>query len=398
MLNEWPPDLVRFCRERDVNVIGRVHFDPQPLGPEGSRNIGRVIEALRSAPGVGYWEFYNECWQNGPDARRYAELSIECAVEIKKHGRVPVMGCFSVGQPQTVENRPAHYREDDWEHLLLMVLWAGANGGKIGMHQYGRTFQWGVGENQERNLVDGRWVHFDPVERRDVKGYFALRHRYDIEAWKRLGATRLPGILITESGPFDNINPHPRDSGGKGWREFLGTGYLPHPFYGGFAEQNGWYCRQLGYDELVEGVVGFGWGTDGHPDQGVAQWWNFDLSAEPTVLGQTIAVMRSLPRGSEKENTVDPFQVALFELLDKEHRESGIRSHAGAALWDAGTSDGWMAVTNEMGLPVQGGLTYAVQRFQHTKTERIRDLYTHGPDWVGNVRMYEYAKGESPKA
>lgn len=275
-LDGFPQDLADYCHARGTRVIGRVYFQTQKLGAEGSRQMKQVVQTAREKPWVDYWELHNEDWQHGAEMERYAELCIEFMGELDVIGKKAAIGCFSTGQPEVRE----------WVRFLPALKYAAAHGHAWACHEYGGGppgAKWGVGRNQWNN---GQPVTDDPCDDPNVRylGWWCLRYRRAVDEMKRLGMVKIPDLLITEA-LIDDIQPRPGNVG-KGYKDFKGQ---HPPNVGDYADQWAWYCRELSKDPFVIGAVDFGWATAD------PTWNSFDVSTDPVTFDRLIQTMTALP-------------------------------------------------------------------------------------------------------
>jgi GH25 family lysozyme M1 (1,4-beta-N-acetylmuramidase) len=270
-LDPGPGDdaLAAWCVARDVQVIGRLFFDPQSLGAEGGRQIKAVVTAAHTCPSISHWELHNESWSIPGEMERYADLSIEFMQAMKEIGRTAVIGCFSEGTPQVDGSDGLQA----WREYAPAVQFAIDNGHILGLHEY-----------------SGPYMQFDVGA--DGRGWHTLRYRRSLDVLAGLGVdvSRLR-IAITESG-IDDVNPRPGPQG-KGWRDYEGTEWARPPISpaGNFAGQMHWYCSELSKDKQIVGVVDFGWA---HVDP---TWQTFDLADTPAMLQAVADLQLTIPAG-----------------------------------------------------------------------------------------------------
>lgn len=374
-LDGFPQDLADYCHARGTRIIGRVYFQTQKLGAEGSRQMQQVVQTAREKPWIDYWELHNEDWQHGAEMERYAELCIEFMGELDRIGKKAAIGCFSTGQPEVKE----------WVRFLPALKYAAAHNHAWSVHEYGGGppgAKWGVGRNQWNN---GQPVTDDPCTDPNMRylGWWCLRYRRAVDEMKRLGMVKIPDLLITEA-LIDDIQPRPGNVG-KGYKDFRGQ----HPAnVGDYADQWAWYCRELSKDPYVIGAVDFGWATAD------PTWNSFDVSTDPVTFDRLIQTMTALPNTTPAPPTPQPqptppetppmnnVEAIIWAEVDKAHKLRGLPytpSHAlvAAAKIPAGVM---LPTTDEITVTSAGG-RYVAQRFQRSDTGAVIVLYCREGVW-----------------
>lgn len=397
-INAVRPPIVKFLDGGDPAVAGavraygghailRVYRDTDQQTLAGVRDYHQEItEAVRHRwPGlfdlveVGF----NECMQAGGDLARKADMDIAGMILAERLGVRAVIGSFSVGQPGI----------DDWRLYMPALQYAAAHGHLVGLHEYGGpAMQWGAGANQVSGLVGGQWQSFDPATRPGVDGWFALRYRKAVAAWRRLGLTTIPGIVITESG-LDDIQPRPELGHRTGWKTYAGLAPLPA---GDYADQLRWYAERLTEDPYIMGAVDFGFADASR------KWDAFDLSNDPNMLSRVIdgqARVQQAATTQEPPVTTPPYRIekigaeAHGDRLGYRPRYLVIHSTASGASMDAAATARYLA-KNERGVSIHytagAGVVYAgvdeSRAAYHVGGSRLPDgtqgTATAGAAWV----------------
>lgn len=347
--------LAAWCVQRGVAVVGRVYFEKQYLGAEGGRQIQRVVAAAHACPSIHWWELHNESWHVPGEMSRYAGLSIEFMDAMRAIGRGAVIGCFSEGTPQ-VDGSDS---DEAWRQYLPALAHAIRDDHALGLHEYSAPIvQFAVGN--------------------DGLGWHTLRYRRSREVWRKLGLAGWDKlrIFITEYG-LDDIQDAKRPGpSGKGWRDYDGTEWSRPPLSpaGDFAGQTAWYCRELGKDPQVGGVVDFGFSA-----RDKDSWRSFDMADTPAMLDRMQDEMLQLPRDSTSSGGGMNEQVAAA-IRSAGDAAQVLRLNRTAAIQRQATRDGYLIVGNETTV-IDGTTRYAVQKAEHPTTGAARYYYCIAPDW-----------------
>ena len=207
-----------------TKIIGRAYLATQPMDGDPVLRAWEWWNRMRSLilqyPQIDYWEGYNEpVIQTTAVMDWYARFEVERVRLLATEGRRACIGSFSVGNPDL----PL------WPAFFPAIDAALANGGILGLHEYGTPMQqyWdaGVGE-----------------------GWLCGRYRKVYRQHLIPSGRRIP-LAITETG-VDVVPP-------VGWKNhFTGDEYLA---------QLQWYDGVLRQDDYVMGATIFaleipGWG------------------------------------------------------------------------------------------------------------------------------------------
>ena len=342
-LDPGPGDepLAAWCRERDVNVGGRVFIEHQRLGAEGGRQVDQVVAAARACPSVTAWQLHNEEWDNVDELDSYAELSIDQMEAMEAIGRLAIIGNFSEGTLEIAGPHPLA----EWQAYLPAVQRAIRHQDPrrrhfLGLHEYsGPTVDWGLDPNEPGS------------------GWHTLRYRKHLRVLKELGVDISRIRLLFTEGGIDDVWERPGGNPGrKGWRDWDGTEWSRPPLssHGDFAGQMAWLYGEYTKDPQVEGGVDFGFA---HRDP---TWQSFDLAMAVAMLWRIRDVMIALPRGNKTTGGSMNEQIAAALRLAGD-RAQVLRLNAAAALQKAALRDGYTVVGNEAEVQA-GGQTYVVQK------------------------------------
>lgn len=273
-------ELVRLAKANGVLTIGRHYFEDQAIeGSQASAQLDRIRQEIRRHPNIMVWEGVNEAFQGGDDLAKRAAWDIKLMKVCDEEGVKAAIGSFSVGQPA---------RLNDWAFYLPELRYAAEHGHYVALHEYGApVMQWGVGENQARNLEDGRWTNFDPVNRAGLDGWFVLRYRKAVAKWRELGMYEVPRIVITEGG-LDDIQPRPNVGKRRGYKTYRDTEWYRHPVFGDYADQWRWTCERWAEDDYLVGGVEFGF-ADASGD-----WGDFDMATDQWTYDRLVSEMIEL--------------------------------------------------------------------------------------------------------
>jgi len=280
---EFEQPVVNELTAMGVTIIGRLFVDHQSLsGSEATRFIHDLIAKAREFPQIGYWEGYNEEFQEGQEIADYADFEIRRmqAMEAAGLSAKAVIGCFSTGRPEVVT-------DDDWRRFRPALEYALGHGHALGLHEYsGPYMQWMCGENQWSFATNAPVRIDDPCLSPTVQGWLTLRYRKAYEYFRQWGLADLP-LFITEGG-IDDVTPRPGGQG-KGYKDYKDTEWARIPGIGDYAQQRRWYMWQLSHDPYVRGAVDFGFETED------PTWQSFDLSTDPEMLNRVILLESDLP-------------------------------------------------------------------------------------------------------
>ncbi len=208
-------------------IVGRIYEASQPS--DGSpderaqewwaRNRQRILDH----PAVDYWEGYNEPGVDGVERIAwYARFEAERVRLLAQNGRKACIGNFSMGTPD-VTNPSA------WPAFYPAIDAARANGGILGLHEYGAPMQ----------------QYFDAAS---GEGWLCGRYRKVYRQFLGPAGRTLP-LAITETGVDGDIT---------GWKNgYTGEQYM---------DQLRWYDGILRTDSYVLGATVFsleipGWGS-----------------------------------------------------------------------------------------------------------------------------------------
>lgn len=213
-------------------VLGRIYL---PLQPVDGSPVTRAQEwwaqcgpTILQYPAVDYWEGYNEVGVSTVDKIQwYAQFEAERVRILASHGRKACIGNFSLGTPDVLDPQA-------WPAFYPAIDAALANGGVLGLHEYGTPMQ--------------QYFEFDTGE-----GWLCGRYRKAYRQFLIPDGREIP-LMITETG-VDNEHP----VGWKNW--FTKEEYL---------SQLMWYDGLLKEDDYVLGAHIFAVEIPG--------WFDFDIT------------------------------------------------------------------------------------------------------------------------
>lgn len=284
------------CRRRSPGTlhVGRLVHNPQDLGGAYESFRRRLLDYAREHPECDYVETYNEPAWHGRDLAAYARAEVKTAEALNAIGRGVLLGGFSTGFLDLGDAGQRDYAA--WRPVLDYCHRVGGKLAAIHGHEYsGPYVQYMTrtpdGRNQwdhERDVWTGTSADPALYESHGLDGWLTLRYRMLRDLLIRDGLTGVR-MAITESG-IDDVNPRPGGANRKGWRDYDGTEWSRLPGIGDYAEQMGWYARQLSRDHptFIIGAVDFGFGT-------IDPAWNsFDLAQAPDMFARFTAAQAAI--------------------------------------------------------------------------------------------------------
>ena len=212
-------------------IVGRIYEASQPSDGSPEQRAqewwGRNRQRILDHPAVDYWEGYNEPGASSVESIGwYARFEAERVLLLAQNGRKACIGNFSMGTPD-VTNPSA------WPAFYPAIDAARANGGILGLHEYGAPMQ----------------QYFDTAS---GEGWLCGRYRKVYRQFLGPAGKTLP-LAITETGVDGDIS---------GWK----NGYSG----GQYMDQLRWYDGILRADSYVLGASVFSLEIPG--------WDSFDIA------------------------------------------------------------------------------------------------------------------------
>lgn len=260
------PGLVDLVHSYGGLTILRVYVDQGEQDLDRFDDYLRKIErAAQGSPVKAIEVSHNEAHQSGDELSRKAVLDIAGMKLAERLGKIGVIGCFSVGNPNLTLEDPGV----EWRRYRAALEYAAGHQHLLALHEYGGGLL-GMDVGLEGS---------GPATR----GWYCLRYRRVLD-WAKSAGVPMPRIVITEAG-IDDLSPNVMPKT-RGWQ----TARNLHPAHiGDYAEQARRYSLRLGEDPEVVGWVDFGYAALD------PAWHDFDLSRDRAMLDRVTQLQAAIP-------------------------------------------------------------------------------------------------------